>query len=225
MLPGSSSHARDLLTDTQGEVCLYTHPPSNPASSRSGASGRGYLTAELPRGRWRHNGRWGGDGGGQLAYLSWVSLPSLSTRSLKKRSSAQSLDRPGPLRYLRHRPVGESHLHRCFRGPVLRPLPLDNGALNKPGKLNSCLSPSEREPGLCSQLLGEGGLVHCRGRHSPGLGTRQLPESSHRVQVHGDSVSKDHGKIRIFSAVYIFSDKLVIAGCYRPSEQFSHEAP
>lgn len=41
----------------------------------------------------------------------------------------------------------------------------------------------------------------------------------------GDSVSKDHGKIRIFSAVYIFSDKLVIAGCYRLSKHFSMKSP
>lgn len=58
--------------------------------------------------------------GGQLAYLSWVSMQTLSTRSLKKHSSAQSPNRPGPLRYLRHRPVEESqvqskHLHRCFQ--------------------------------------------------------------------------------------------------------------
>lgn len=56
---------RDLLTEAQGEVCqgwLYIHPPSNPASSHSGASGGGYHTAELPRGRWWHSGSWGEDG-------------------------------------------------------------------------------------------------------------------------------------------------------------------
>lgn len=110
---------------------------------------------------------------------------------------------------------------QVFPGPVLRPLPLDNGALNKPGKLNSCLSPSEWELGLYSQLLG--GLLHCRGRHSPGLGTSSCPGSLIMFRCTGDSVSKDHGKIRIFSAVYIFSDKPVNAGCYRSSKHFNHD--
>lgn len=101
------------------------------------------------------------------------------------------------------------HLHRGFQAPVLRPLPLDNGTLNEPGKLNSCLSSSEwgsRAPltaprGAC--CIAEEG-------HSPGLGTRQLPRVLITFRCTGDNVSKDHGKIRISSEVYIPLDKLVV---------------
>lgn len=47
------------------------------------------------------------------------------------------------------RPTGESQVQQTpaqvFAGPVPRPLLLDNGVLNGPGKLNSCLPPSEWE--------------------------------------------------------------------------------
>lgn len=72
---------------------------------------------------------------------------------------------------------------------------------------------------------GEGGGDCCPAEegHSPGLGTRQLSRVLIMFRCTGDNVSKDHGKIRIFSDVHIPPDKLAITGCYRPSKLSSHD--
>lgn len=114
---------------------------------------------------------------------------------------------------------------QVFPGPVLRPLPLDNGTLNETGKLNSCLSPSEWEAGALLTAL-QGDCCLAEEGHCPGPGTRQLLRVLIMFRWNEDKVSKDHGKIRMFSEVCIPPGKLVIiAGCSWPSKRFRHELP
>lgn len=108
---------------------------------------------------------------------------------------------------------------------MLRPLPLDNGALNEPGKLNSRLSPSEWGLGLCSQLLrdcciaGEDipqdwvpgsfprGVSSCSG--APGIVSQRTMEELE------------------YSQQFIFPSPICWSslGYSRPSKLFSHEVP
>lgn len=159
-----------------------------------------------------------------------MALPSLSTGSPRKYSGAQPLDRPRaseiPETLSRW---GESSAEQApaqvFPGPVLRPLPLDNGTLNEMGKLNSCLSPSEWEAGaLLTAPQGDCRLAE--EGHCPGPSTRQLPRVFIMFRCTGDKVSKDHGKIRMFSEVCVPPGKpVIITDCSWPSKPFRHEVP
>lgn len=160
-----------------------------------------------------------------------MSLPSPNTGSPKKYSGAQPLDRPRaseipetPSHWGESR--AEQAVAQVFPGPVPRPLPLDKGTLNETGKLNSsCLAPSECEAGaLLTALQGDGRFAE--EGHCPGPGTRQLPGVLIMFRCAGDKVSKDHGKIRMFSEVCVPPGRpVIITGCSWSSKRFRHEVP
>lgn len=158
------------------------------------------------------------------ARVCWAPLPRPGAQPSPRHAGAQALNEPGgsagmefSLGHLRPRPAGEcqvrsKHLYRP-RLRRLRPLPPDNGAQKKSGKLNSHLPSSEQEHGVCPHSpTTQGDCCRAELDMPPALFTRWHPRVRALSGTRGlVRFSKDSRKGRMFSAVYAFSDDLCVA--------------